>query len=240
MPTKTTAAPETHSLVIEGNLVRVTKTIIEHQVRTSDLLAELGRMQPLNTGLLPCGCIAFSRSADSRNQVHALYVIEHPAGLVSIRYKKAGSQEEQKDDNIVSLILSWPHTIWLVHWTGPAITDLYVCCTKAAIQSLEDAIFVLPMPNIYDSGHAGVCLGNLTLSDAANPDVRSACLIETVLTSLWNMDLQPDYEPLGFKTLEEWAERSAADPQFGLNLGYTPHRANTLGNLMATILGETA
>ena len=87
-----------------------------------------------------------------------------------------------------------------------------MCCTKAPIQSLEDAIFVLPMPNIYDGGHAGVCLGNLTLSDAANPDVRSACLIETVLTSLWNMDLQPDYEPLGFKTLEEWAERSAADP----------------------------
>ena len=79
-------------------------------MRTSDLLAELGRMQPLNTGLLPRGCIAFSRSTDSRNQVHALYVIERPAGLVSIRYKKAGSQEEQKDDNIVSLTLSWPHT----------------------------------------------------------------------------------------------------------------------------------
>ena len=39
MPAKTTAAPETHSLVIEGNLVRVTKTIVERQVRTSDLLA---------------------------------------------------------------------------------------------------------------------------------------------------------------------------------------------------------
>ncbi|MGD0088291.1 MAG: hypothetical protein ABSE73_00030 [Planctomycetota bacterium] len=240
MPAKTTAAPETHSLVIEGNLVRFTKTIVERQVRTSDLLTELGRMQPLDTGLLPRGCIAFSRCNDSRNQVHALYAIERPAGLVCIRYKKAGSQEEQKDDNIISLTLSWPHTIWLVHWTGPAISDLYVCCAKAPIQSLEDAIFVLPMPNIYDSGHAGVCLGNLTLPDASSPNIRSVFLIETVLTSLWNIDLQPDYEPLGFKSLEEWAERSAADGQFGLSLDYKPHHANTLGNLMATILGEPA
>jgi hypothetical protein len=31
-----------------------------------------------------------------------------------------------------------------------------------------------------------------------------------------------------------------AAPEVGLKLNYTPHRANTLGNLMATILGETS
>ena len=239
MRAKTPALVETTSLVIEGNLARITKTTVERQVRTSDLLEELGRTQPLHTGLLPHGSIAFSRTTDARNQIHTLYVIERPAGLLTLHYKKAGSQEAQKEEDILTLTLSWPHTQWLVHWNGPAISQLLVTCTKTPIQSLADAIFVLPMPNLYDEGRGGVCLGNLTLPDKPDPTARTTCLIETVLSSLWNTDLLPNYEALGLKGLEDWAERSAADPKFGLTLDYKPHTPRTLGDLMATILGES-
>ena len=238
MRAKTPAPAETTSLIIEGNLARVTKTTVERQVRTSDLLDELGRTQPLHTGLLPPGCIAFSRTTDSRNQINTLYVLERPAGLVAIRYKRASSHEAQKGEDIVSLTLSWPHTQWLVHWIGPAISQLLVVCTKTPICSLEDAIFVLPMPNLYEGGHGGVCLGNLTLSDEPGPAARTARLVENVLGSLWNTDLLPDHEALGLKGLEDWAEHSATDPLFGLSLNYKPHNEETLANLMATILGE--
>ena len=238
MRAKPPTPAETTSRVIEGNLARVTKTTVERQVRTSDLLDELGRTQPLHTGLLPPGCIAYSRTTDSRNQINTVYVLERPAGLVVVRYKKAPSHEAQKEENIVSLTLSWPHTQWLMHWTGPAISQLLVTCTKTPIRSLEDAIFVLPMPNLYDGGHSGVCLGNLTLPGEPSPAARTARLVETVLSSLWNTDLLPDYEALGLKGLEDWAERSAADPLFGLSLNYKPHNEETLAALMATILGE--
>jgi len=238
MRAKTPAPAETTSLIIEGNLARVTKTTVERQVRTSDLLDELGRTQPLHTGLLPPGCIAFSRTTDSRNQINTLYVLERPAGLVAIRYKRASSHEAQKGEDIVSLTLSWPHTQWLVHWIGPAISQLFVACTKAPIYSLGDAIFVLPMPNLHEGGHGGVCLGNLTLPGEHGPAARTAHLVETVLGSLWNTDLLPNYESLGLKGLDDWAERSAVDPQFGLSLNYKPHNQETLATLMATILGE--
>ena len=109
MRSSTAALPESRSIVIEGELVRVTKTIVEKQVRTSDLLQEIANTQPLNTGLLPRGCIAFSRKTDSQG-ANTLYVMERPAGMVAIRYKNGGSHDEQKEDNISQLTLSWPRT----------------------------------------------------------------------------------------------------------------------------------
>ena len=237
MRSSTAALPESRSIVIEGELVRVTKTIVEKQVRTSDLLQEIANTQPLSTGLLPRGCIAFSRKTDSQG-ANTLYVMERPAGMVAIRYKNGGSHDEQSEENISQLMLSWPRTQWFVRWIGTAISELYITCTKEPVRGLDDPIFVLPMPNIYDDGHGGVCLGNLVVPDTCGPAERTEHLIETVLSSLWNKDLLPDFEPLGLKGLEDWAERSGADPQLGLKLEYRSHKKETLGKLMDAILGE--
>jgi hypothetical protein len=232
------APPETQTLVIEGELARVTRTVIERTIKTSDLLAELGRLQSLKTGILPQGCLAYMRSADIQHRVHTLYLIERPAGPVTVRYKTGSSHDEQNEKNLVLLTLSWPLTQWLVKWTGPAISELYLTCTTTPIRSFEDPIFVLPMPNIYEDGNGGVCLGNLALPESTDAAERTACLIDTVLSSLWNADLPPDLEALGMKNLEEWAQRSAADPQYGLTLAYKPHRSKTLGQLIESLLGE--
>jgi hypothetical protein len=197
-------------------------------------------MQVLRTGLLPRNCIAYVRAPDSKSAIHTLYVVERPAGTVAIKYKTGGSHDAQTDENIVTVNLSWPHTQWLVRWTGQAISDLFICCTTTPIMSLEDHVFILPMPNIYEDGNGGVCLGNLVVPEEALPQERTAQLIDTVLNSLWNDDLMPDFEPLGLKGLGEWAERSAADPQFGLSLDYRRHRNKTLAGLIERIMGELA
>ena len=233
------ATPETRSIVIEGELVRIMRTVVERQVRTGDLMLEISKMQPLKTGLLPRGCVAFLRRHDAHEQPCVLYVIERPAGLVTVRYKSGGSHDEQKDDNLSELALSWPYTQWLVHWAGPAISELHLTCTKTPIRSLDDPIFVLPMPNLYEDGQGGVCLGNLVMPDTLGPAERTERLIEAVLSSLWNDDLMPDYKALGLKNLAEWAERSLTDPECGLKLEYRPHRAETLGQLIDTLAGET-
>jgi hypothetical protein len=232
------APPETQTLVIEGEMARVTRTIVERTVKTSDLLVELGRLQPLKTGMLPRGCLAYMRKADEQHQINSLYVVERPAGLVTIRYKDGASRDEQREDNVAQLVLSWPFTQWLVKWVGVAISELYLTCTMTPIGSFDDPIFVLPMPNIYEGGNGGVCLGNLVLPDDTLPGERSSQLIDKVITSLWNFDLLPDYETVKLKGLADWAERSAADPHFGLTLPYKQHRERTLGRLIESLLGE--
>ena len=51
MPT----AKENRTLVIEGDLLRVQRTITEREVKTSDFIQEIARTQPLDTGPLSSG-----------------------------------------------------------------------------------------------------------------------------------------------------------------------------------------
>ena len=240
MANNTPAAVEGKPVVIiEGDLVKITRTIVDRQVRTSELLSELAQLQPLRTGIMPHGTISFVRCTAERNQVVTLYVIERPAGIVTIRYKEGHSNDQQTDQNIVEHRLSWPHTQWYVKHIGTAITDLYVTCTKTPIKELSDKVFILPMPNIFDYGNGGVCLGNLVVPESITFAQRVQCLLESVMQSLWNSDLPANLEPVGLESLAAWAERSKEDPQLGLTLNYQPHRAGTFENLMATVLGDT-
>ena len=236
MPKKHPFPAETHSIVIEGDLARVTRTTVERQVRTSDLLAEIAKQQPLQTGLLPRGCLAYARAASEEGQPVTLYILERTAATVTIRYKDAHSGQEQTDQNITTLCLSWPHTQWLVCHLGTTITDLYLTCTKTPVASLDDPLFILPMPNIHESGNGPVCLGNLALPDLPAPAERTTHLIERVLSSLWNHDLVPDLSPFCFESLQDWAARTRDDPEIGLKLDYKPHRHGTLAKLCAAIL----
>ena len=236
---KNTAFPETQTIVIDGDLVRVQRTIVERQVRTSELLQELASLYPLATGLLPRQCIAYARVNDNDKQAVTVYVIERAAGLASIRFKDGGSRDRQSDDNIAELKLSWPHTYWLVKMVGTAISDLYIACSTHPIRDLNEGVFVLPMPNIYDDGYGAVCLGNLVVPDTLTPAARVEKLIESVMSSLWNNDLSPWLEDVGVESLAQWAKRSTEDPQLGLKLQYRPHRHETLAKLMESLLGET-
>jgi hypothetical protein len=238
MPKSPPRPNETHSIVIEGDLARVTRTTVERQVRTSDLLAEIAKQRPLQTGLLPRGCLAYTRASNDDGQTTTLYTIERPASVVIIRYKEAPSREGQTDPNITELCLSWPYTQWLVRHVGSAILDLHLTCTKTPIASLDDPIFFLPMPNIHEPGNGQVCLGNLVVPDTGDPAERTSRLIDAVLSSLWNHDLSPDLEPFGFESLHDWAARTRDDPDVGLTLDYKPHPRQTLAKLMATILGS--
>ena len=102
------------------------------QVRTSDLLDELLKSAPLVSGMLPRGCIAMARATDANNQATTLYVIEHPAGLVNIRFKDGVNHDPQTEQNVSELMLSLPHNCRVIKFAALAITDLYIVCTLSA------------------------------------------------------------------------------------------------------------
>lgn len=52
---------ETKRITVEGGLVRMERIVIEREAKAEDFMAEIARMQPLDSGLLPEGCVAVRR-----------------------------------------------------------------------------------------------------------------------------------------------------------------------------------
>ncbi|GMV80528.1 MAG: hypothetical protein AMXMBFR7_17120 [Planctomycetota bacterium] len=237
---------ERRRIAIEGGLVRLERTVIEREARTEDFLAEIARMQPVDTGVLPEGCMLMARRCDAQKRCSNLYVIERAPGMQRIHFNgDPGAEDDAEDSNaaheVVELNLSWPRTLWICRTSQAAaeaaivVTDLWVVAVKTSVRETErnTPIFCLPMPNIYHEGHGAICMGNLSVGNCENPLAdRIDAAIHGVLDSAWNTDLMPEFERLEIASLADWAEKSAADPAFHRQITYQPHRQATLGGLL--------
>jgi len=231
---------ENRTLVIEGDLLRVQRTTIEREVKTSDFISEIARTQALDTGVLPRGCVWYARRATAGNQIVSVYVIERPAGMQSIRFKASPQNAEQ--DVVKDLALSWPFTLWFIRCAGEAIQDLHLAAiyTPVADSGRDTELHCLLMPNQYDGGHSAVCLGNLVVKDGQPLAARVEELVRQMLESLWNSDLMPDFKDTGIAGLEDWAEHSAANPEFHTQIRFPEHDQQTFGGMLAHLLEEPA
>lgn len=231
------APKELRRIAIEGGLVRLEKTIVEREAKAEAFLAEVARMQPVETGLLPVGCVLMTRRCDEQLRTQATYVIERPPGLQLVRFKPQRDRDEVRE-----LTLSWPRTVWCCRTSQApaaaisAITDLWVAVTKLPLREgeLKTPLFCLPMPNVYDDGHGSICTGNLAVAECETPPgTRVGEAIDAILTSLWNNDLMPKFNDLGIESLDDWAVKSAADPEFHAKIVFKPHRHETVAGLLA-------
>jgi hypothetical protein len=226
---------ENRTLTIEGDLVRVQRTVVEREVKTSDFINEIARMQPLDTGPLPVGCAWYTRCESEKNRIVSVYVIERPAGMQPIRLK---SSPADKDEVIKDLALSWPITLWFVRCIGEAIQDLHIACTKAPVadEGRDTKLHGLLMPNQYDFCQGAVCMGNLVMKDGVSLTRRVEELVRQTLDSLWNSDLMPSFDGTGITGLEDWAAHSAANPQFHTQIAFPEHRRQTVGGMLTWLL----
>lgn len=228
-------------LVIEGNWMRLERTIVEREVKTDDFLEEIARTRAMESGIMPQGCIFMARRSDKQNRQISVYAIERPAGMQNVKFKPA------KADEVKELHLSWPVTIWFARCVASSdndqvIQDLWLTCVTRPTRDAETStvLYQMPMPNIYDFGDGALCLGNLVVTDLRSAAARVDELIEKVLTSLWNTDLMPEFdEDMGIKSLEEWAEKSTNDPQFHKKIVYRKHKFETIRAMLDQLLEDT-
>jgi hypothetical protein len=92
------------------------------------------------------------------------------------------------------------------------------------------------MPNQYDLGQGAVCLGNLVLKDGVPLVRRVEELVRQTLDSLWNSDLMPSFDGTGITGLEDWAEHSAANPEFHTQIKFPEHDQQTVGAMLEDLL----
>ncbi|MBI3832193.1 MAG: hypothetical protein HY291_21910 [Planctomycetes bacterium] len=223
-------------ILIEGDLVRLERTVVEREATTTDFLAELARTQPVDSGFLPEGCVLFSRACDENKRTRTIYLIERPPGLQVVQYNAVRGGHEANE-----LTLSWPRTLWFCRTSQApsaecaAIQDLWLTATRTPVLETghDTPLFRLPMPNIYEEGNGALCMGNLSLEETKAPaGVRVTALIRQVLESAWNGDLLPSFEGLAIKSLEDWALASGKDPEFHAQLELKQHLRAHVGEML--------
>lgn len=230
------ATKEVKRITVEGGLVRMERIIIEREAKAEDFMAEIARVQPLDSGLLPEGCVAVRRWCDEHKVTQSLYLIERAAGLQPIKFRPVKGAEEER-----ALVLSWPRTLWCCRTIQAPAADLVSMgdCAVAVVRTpvreagLATKLSRLPMPNLYEDGNGTVCTGNIQIPEhEATAAERIGNLIRQILESIWNDDLMPDFEGLGIDGLEDWARQSASDPEFHGRIAFRAHAAGTVGGLL--------
>lgn len=231
-----TAVKEAKRITIEGGLVRLERIVVEREAKTEEFMAEVARMQPLDSGLLPDGCVLFRRACDPEKRTMAVYVVERLPCMQSIRFLPTRGGEDVQE-----MTLSWPRTVWFCRTVQApsaafaSISDCAVSVVKKPVRAEgpETKLYRLPMPNLYEEGNGAICTGNLNIQETEAPvALRIGDLVRQVLESAWNTDLMPEFEGLGIEGLEDWAKKSALDPEFHEKIAFRAHRAATVGGLL--------
>lgn len=230
---------EAKRITVEGGLVRMERIVIEREAKAEDFMAEVARMQPLDSGLLPEGCVAVRRWCDENKVTQSLYLIERAPGLQPIQFRPVKGGEEVRN-----LVLSWPRTIWFCRTIQAPAADIVsigdcavaVLCKPVREEGLATKLYRLPMPNLYEDGNGAICTGNIQLhQQKATAAEKVGGLIHQILESGWNDDLMPDFEGLGIDGLEDWAQKSTDDPEFHRAIDFKAHNAGTLGAMLENL-----
>lgn len=234
---------EQRFMVMEGDMVAMKRLVTEREVKAEDFLNELHRAVPINTGILPYGCVWMMR----RNN-NTLFLIERPPALTAMQWRflnegDSGWDSKDPSKNVKSLLLSWAYTIWAMPFKGAALCNPYMVFSYNSIaeKSLQTPIYASLLPNIYDGGHGNMCLGNdLSLPTDATPTTRVNLIIKHVMNSNWNRDLlvAMNAKTHGISGLEDWHAKSAGNADFYKSIRFPEHRNKTLQGLIQIIFGS--
>lgn len=232
-------------LEVEGNIVRIRRTVIEREVEASEFLSALGRSTPFDTGALPQGG-AYLRGTDpgDANKSYQLFCIERPPGPYCLKYrvlKRGASGAAPKDeDNMTDLCLSWPRVLWIYRFTKDVQDGVYLIgLTQPLLEAYrEQRITTILMPNIHQSGNDYFCVGNDIQIPTNLPMAKRVIWLHNNLQgSVWNSDLMPAYPAgCGVDHLFDWHEKTAKDSDYQSKMKFPPHQQKTLGGLLDWLL----
>lgn len=120
-------------LRIVGDRVEVVEERITRTVGVDAFLAEIEANLPVDSGMLPRNCLYFQK-----NQKKMVYVVEVPAGMVSIVNKKSNGE-------LVRRTIAIPFTQFYIAMNSSlAVRGMRITVTKHPVFDVNDKVFVAP------------------------------------------------------------------------------------------------
>ena len=102
---------------------------------------------------------------------------------------------------------------------------------------MEDTVYAVPLPNIYDKGSGYFCLGRINVPTNRGMRFRVDSLVEQLIASEWNNDLS--YEiPANVVDFEDWAKKSISDPMLWRKLELQKHLLGSIDRIVDKTFNE--
>jgi hypothetical protein len=238
------AQKEARYLEFDGEVVQIVRRTVERQIKASEFLTGITKSQPVSTGLLPDNCFLFSKYIEKEKfQTITMFGLKLPPHIRHIQFRKSEGvtnlERNNADARLVDFDLAWPETLWILRFRNTSFYDCRVCCVKTPLleNKLKTEIFILPMPNQHSMGEGPFCVGvlhNNNAMDISKPIVDQVIpVMDHLLLSVWNGELQTDYSRTGINNIEDWASLTKKDGiEAFKNITPKAHSKRTLESLL--------
>jgi hypothetical protein len=150
--------------------------------------------QAISTGILPRNCIYYTK----KDNGNIIYIIEYDQ---SIRKVNVLPKTSSNKSHIASLYVKLPVMLFFIKFKGDVFSGANLYSSYKKIQSLQDYLYIMPLPNIYSGGK--ICLGNglsIKLKEN-NKNKKIASIIEHFWNSTFNDDLMEFNWPSAIKNI---------------------------------------
>jgi hypothetical protein len=113
------------------------------------------------------------------------------------------------------------------------VGSVYPFCSKEPIHSASDKIYIVPLPNINESGNAHFCLGSNAYEMGWPLYKKVDFVVSGIFSTTWNDDLQMrPMKDFGFSSFREWSDNSMKNPLFWNELKMVEHKHKTVQGLI--------
>jgi hypothetical protein len=167
-----------------------------------------------------------------RDSNNVTVLIEHKPSVRTIRFNAA-----LRGGSLQSYQISLPYIqyfITFVHENGnDRFRAMSITCSKTSVQTLNDVVYQLPLPNVNSSG--SVCIGNMGTGTTSGTNIVEK--INTIISGFWNSNFNydlsdsmiefwnsnfhvPENNSLYWHRMGEWAKKTAEDSLFSLKATY--------------------
>ena len=146
-------------------------------LKTTTMSGFYSEMQNIGTAtlcspILPRGAICHARKNDG-DQLHEYITMFFASQKVTISYRSM--QDTVTEENVKTYTIAMPHLLLRQHFINGRISDMQSGVIKKIPEHMQDSVFLLQMPNIFEDGKVCIPLqgtpGDIVRTCQANIDL---------------------------------------------------------------------
>ena len=197
----------------------------ELQVATNDWIVGKNTLEIVPNGTKYLGSLGNGR----------VCVVEYGPSLKTLDFKTNLVVNGRTTGGVGKFRLAFPYIVFIIRLLNPnyldklTIQQVYVGCRTKPLQSLDDIIYHMPLPNCDGDYH--ICLGGdwTYIDENRKQKCSLAEMVESVIGYFWNSGFNNDLSDQFVKftgrnpavsNLKNWQENSTKDPLFALKLDW--------------------
>lgn len=165
-------------ITISKGMVEVKEEVIHNRIPFKKWLDEASKLAPLNTGVLPQGCIYFEKRGDTR-----FFIIERAPRNYFLKHF----------NTVHKIALPFLYYIVKVNEQNVILNKTGLFQTIRKIGSLDEPVMVPWLPNIDNGGV--LCLGEIRINCDQPTNLVIDELVDLIMTSNFNSDLMGKTSP---------------------------------------------